>query len=123
MIHILFSRVFTLFMSFFLLIAPLPLSAVAKAMADRSAVAQEITTNIAQYEANLIDHNVDVAYVDLSREQSNIAEIVSLLSNLDQQSNSLLHKLNSHIKDEFSVAEYNAVVETLEYAESILQNN
>ncbi len=117
------SRYCSFILSFALLVAPLPLPAVAKAMADRSAIAQEITAQISTLEADIITQNQDALYIDLSKEYSNIAEIVSLLSDLDEHSDSLLHELRKHIEDGFSCAEYDAVIETLEYAETFLQKN
>src|SRR6266404_2118203 len=96
------SRYCSFFLSFTLLIAPLPVSA----------IEQEIT-----------EHISTALYIDLSKEKSNIAEIISQLSDLDEQDDSLLHQLNAHIKNGFFFAEYNAVVETLEYAASVINRN
>ena len=106
-------RFFSVFISLSLFIAPLPLPA----------IAQEITTTIAQFEADIIEQNPNAAYIDLSKEWSNIAEIISRLSDLDEQNDSLVHELNAHIKKGFSFAEYDAVLETLEYAAIVLQKN
>ena len=117
------SRGYSLFLSFALLVAPLPLSAVAKAMADRSAIAQDITKNISEFEADIIAQNPRISYVYLGKELSDIAQVIAQLSDLDEQENSPLHELNAHIKNGFSLAEYNATVETLEYAALMLRRN
>src|SRR6266404_4015511 len=100
------SYFFTITAVFSLLIAPLPLSA----------IAQEITEHISIIEKDIIAQNPDVSYVDLSKDHSNIAEIISQLSNLDEQPDSPVHQLNAYIKNGFSFAEYNEVLEVLEYA-------
>ena len=107
------TRFFSLFIACALFVAPLPLSA----------IAQEISTNISQFEADIIDQNPEAVYIDLSKERSNIGAIIAQLSDLDENDTSLLHELNKHIKNGFSFAEYNAVIETLEYATSIINKN
>ena len=62
-------------------------------------------------------------YVDLSRSHSNIAEIIAQLKDLDEQNNSLIHQLHEHIKNGFYFAEYDSVLETLEYAKLVLRKN
>src|SRR5438445_594672 len=119
----LYVRFLSLFISLSLFIAPLPLSAVAKAMADRSAIAEEMMSPIAQFEADIIEKNSDASYIELGKERSNIAEIVAILSYWDERDDSLLQALNKHIQNGFSVAEYDAVLEALEYAASVLQKN
>src|SRR5579872_7504054 len=99
-------RLCFLFISFSLLVAPLPLSA----------IAHEIAAGIAQFESSIITQNSDTVYVDLSEERSNIKAIISQLSNLDDTYDSPLHALREHIEKGFSIAEYDAVVEALEYA-------
>ncbi len=46
-----------------------------------------------------------------------------LLSDLDENNYSPLHELRKYIENGFSCAEYDAVIETLEYAETFLQKN
>jgi hypothetical protein len=106
-------RFYLFVLSFALLVAPLPLSA----------IAQEIVVDISHYEEDIIAQNPDASYVDLSKEMSKIAKIVSQLSDLDEQPDSLLHELNEHIKNGFSFAEYDAIIETLEYADLFLSQN
>jgi hypothetical protein len=65
----------------------------------------------------------DIAYIDLSKEESNIAKIIAHLSDLDEQPHSLIHQLNKHIQEGYDFAEYDAIIETLQYAESFLIHN
>lgn len=108
-----FSRFLFLFVSVFLLAAPLPLSA----------TAQEIAMNISEMEADIITQNSGESYVYLGRDRSNIADIIAQLCLLDEDLNSPLHKLNDHINNGFSIAEYDAVIDALEYAESLIHRN
>ena len=85
-------RFFSLLISLSLLVGPLPLSA----------IAEDITQHIATFEKDIIAQNPDIIYVDLSKERSNIAEIISQLSDLDEQPDSPIHQLNAHIKKGFS---------------------
>ena len=93
-------RFFSLLISVSSLTAPLQLSA----------LAEEIITNISQLETQSITQNQDTSYVDLDKDLSNIAEIISQLSSLDEHDDSILHKLCKHIKYGFSFAEYDAVI-------------
>src|SRR5438132_12752602 len=106
-------RFFSLIISFSLLIGPLPLSA----------IAQEIAMDISEVEADVIMQNPDMHYVYLGKDRSNIADIISQLSDWDEELNSPLHKLHNHINEGFSIAEYDSVMEALEYAESIIYKN
>jgi hypothetical protein len=101
------------FFIFFLSIASLSLFA----------ITQKIITPIAQFEADIITQNSDMRYIDLSKERSNIAEIIAVLSYWDEQNDSLLQALNKYIQNGFSFAEYDAVIEALEYAAIVLQKN
>ncbi len=106
-------RFFSLLIAISSLTAPLQLSA----------LAEEIITNMSPLKAQSITHNEDTSYVDFGTELSNIAEIISQLSDLDEKNDSILHELHKHIKNGSSFAEYDAVIATLEYAENILQKN
>ena len=108
-----YLRFLSLFMSCALLIAPLPLSA----------IAQEIVVNFSALEKDAIAENPYDDFLYLGKEVSNIARIVSQLSSLDQDKQSPLHELNNHIEDGFFLAEQNAVEQALEYAEKFLQKN
>src|ERR1700733_6572604 len=82
---------FGLFISFSMLVAPLPLSA----------IAQEIAMNISEIEAHVIMENPDVSYIYLGKDRSNIADIINQLCPLDDNNNSALHKLYEHIENGF----------------------
>ncbi len=97
-----------LFLSFSLLVIPLPLSATAENLVEDPYIFQ--------------CDNAD-SYVYLGQDASNIATIIEEINNLDDNSFSLLRELNEHIKNGFDCAEYDAVIETLEYAETVLQSN
>ena len=105
------SRFLSLFISFSLLVGPLPLSAIAEAIA----------ANLSDLEINNEIKKTDNSYVYLGKDVSNIAEIITRISNLDDQKNSPLAELKYHIEQGFFFAEYNAVIETLAYAETVLQ--
>jgi hypothetical protein len=106
MTHIYFSRFASLFISLSLLVAPLPLSAMAK--------------SISEMEVAIIDRNPDTSYVYFGEE---LKKIISQLNDLDDASDSPLCKLNQHIKDGYCIGECDAVVEALEYAERVVQKN
>src|SRR5579864_7970114 len=106
------SRTFYFTLSFFLFFAPLPVNA----------IANEMREDIAHFEEEVIAQNPDTLYVDLSEKRSNIKDIILQFSDLDDQKNSPLRALNEHIQQGFSIAEYDAVLEALEYAASIPNN-
>jgi len=65
----------------------------------------------------------NVAYVDLDKKISNISQVIFHISDLDDNKESPLHELKELIEHEFFVVEYDAIIETLKYAEIVLQNN
>jgi len=111
MANLRFSRFFSLLLSMSLMVAPLPLSS----------MVEDIV--ISKFEADFINNNADGPYVYLGKELSGITRVVAQISDLDDNDNSLLHALNRHLSNGFSCAEYNIALETLEYAESVLQRN
>ncbi len=113
MFKIRFSRFFYLFMSFSLLIAPLPLVA----------MVEDLAGNLSELEMSLIAENSNASYVFLDKQLSNLAGVIGAISKLDDNENSMLHTLNKHITRGFHYAEHDAVLETLAYAEDILQKN
>src|SRR5271170_93940 len=98
MTRIHFSSLF----SVMLLLSPLPLPA----------MVQEIT-NISECEADVIAHNADARYIYLGKDHSPLAEIVADISAWDEDKNSLVCQLNTHINDGYSIAFKDAVLETL----------
>src|SRR3990172_9770739 len=106
-------RFFYLFMSFSLLVAPLPVSA----------LAEDLVISVSEFESTVVAENPDVSYVHFDKELSDIARVIAQISNLDDSNDSSLHALNKHLSNGFSCAEYDVVLETLEYAENVLQDN
>jgi hypothetical protein len=104
------SQVFSLLILFSLLVVPLSLFS----------LAEEIIMNISECEADAIAQNSDGLYIDLSKERSNLAEIVADISAWDENKNSLVCQLNTYINDGYSIAFKDAVLETLAYAESVV---
>src|SRR5438477_8405092 len=102
-----FPRFFYLFLSFTLLIAPLPMVA----------IAAEVGEKISEMEIDIISQNPDINYIYLGSDESNIANVVSQLCKWDEDLDSPLHKLHNHINEGFSIAEFDSVMEALEYAE------
>jgi hypothetical protein len=112
MFHIRCSRFLSLLMSFALLIAPLPVIAIAE---DLGAAISHIAMNN--------DDSSQVSYVYLGKDRSNIIEVITNISTLDDQKNSPLTELQQHFKQDFLFAEYNAIFEVVAYAQAILQEN
>ena len=105
------SRFFSLFLSLSLLVAPLPLAA----------MTQDISLSLSEWETSVVSNNTDESYLYLGKELSNIAEVISHINDLDEHVNSPLAELAGYIKQGFLFAEYNDVIETLDYAATILQ--
>jgi hypothetical protein len=105
-----FSRCLSLYLSISLLVAPLPLSA----------AAQSIIIPISEIEADIVTRNPNTSYVYCGAE---FAGIIAQLSALDHSDNSPLHIFQEYVTRGPRLVEYNAVVETLAYAEHFLQNN
>ena len=113
MFKVKYLRSFYMLLSFALLVAPLPLSA----------IAEEIAVNISDMEAHIIEQNPDTTYIYLGKDKSNISDIVSQLCDFDEDCNSPLHKLHEHINNGFFIAEYDAIMEVLEYAQAVIHKN
>src|SRR5260221_3725373 len=62
-------------------------------------------------------------YVYLGKNLSNLYEVVSAISEFDENDSSILHELKRHIEEDFSVGMYDFVIEALGYAETVLQAN
>ena len=108
-----FYQLFYLFLSFSLLMGPLPIVA----------MAEEIGQYISETEKDILAANPENSYIYLGKDQSKIADFISEVCSLDDDINSPLHKLNEHINNGYWIAEYDAVMEALEYAESVLYKN
>ncbi len=107
------SRFFSLIISCALLVAPLPLSA----------IAQDIIENISASDIAIITRHSDESYIYLGKESSAIAQLISDISSLDNDNSSPIHRLQKHITDGFTVGQYDAVIEALTYADQILNDN
>ncbi|HSC24970.1 MAG TPA: hypothetical protein VLB80_02005, partial [Candidatus Babeliales bacterium] len=108
-----FYRFFSLFISFSLLIAPLPLHT----------IAQDILINLSLYEIDHIAKNTNASYIYLGKELSDIVDVITKVSNLDSDINSPLYEFKNHIKEGILIAEYDSVIEVLLYAKLILESN
>ena len=60
--------------------------------------------------------NADVRYLHLGKEFSNLYEVVSRISKLEDNHESVLYELKTHIENGFSIGLYDAVLEALDYA-------
>src|SRR3990172_2049946 len=108
-----FSRSFYLFLSFSLLVAPLPISA----------IAEDIVIHLSNLEVAVLAENPHLSYIHFDKNLSDITRIISEINELDKNLNSPIRTLNQHISSGFSYAEYSTVLEALEYAEKFLHNN
>jgi hypothetical protein len=104
------SRFFGFFLSFTLLIAPLPLLA----------IAENIVENLADIEIEAISYQDDT-YVYLGKELSDVYRIVSAIKDLDDNDDSSLYKLHKHIENGFYIGQTESVEEALWYAEQVLE--
>src|SRR6266478_1137757 len=93
------SYFFTITAVFSLLIAPLPLSAMVQESFGEA-------------------HDT---YICLGQDLSNIGDIITHIKDLDDSDNSPLNGLHEYIKDGFLVGEYDAVLEALIYAETVVE--
>jgi hypothetical protein len=120
-IHV--PRYFSFVLSFALIIAPLPLSAVAKAMTDRPAMMEGMQYNISEIERDIINESPHNIYLYLGENASNIKRVVQKLSDFDTEFNSPLHQLKNHLDSGFVVGESNAIIDALAYAQITLDEN
>ncbi len=107
------SRFFSLTLALSLLLAPLPLSAMTNSM----------ISSISEAEIHIINEDPDNTYISLESNSSDIGKIISYIIDLDNNKNSILTELQEYIENGGLIAQYDAVVEALEYAESVLQNS
>ncbi|HSC24950.1 MAG TPA: hypothetical protein VLB80_01905 [Candidatus Babeliales bacterium] len=109
--HLLISRACSFLLSFMLLVGPLPLSA----------VAQNIMHTISEFEKNKIKEESENHYIYLGEDLSNIGAVISTISDLDQDPNSPVHELKKHLDEGFIIGHFNAVAESIEHAQLVLQ--
>ena len=107
------SRFLALLLSFSLLVAPLPISA----------MSQLIAVPLSEIEVDIVSLHPDTSFVYCGKERSKLTDILSQIKELDENNNSPLQELCKHIESGFFLAEYNEVIDTLAYAEIILQKN
>ena len=135
------SRFCSFFISFTLLISPLPLPAFAQAMADRPAFAKAefilssgegadrpaiiegIQPNLSEFEIIQINESPESTYLYLGQDASNIKRVVQRLSDFDTDLNSPLHQLKTHLEDGFVIGESDAIKDAVEYAQITLDKH
>src|SRR5581483_12328108 len=104
------SQFCALFLSFLLLISPLPLTAI-------------IETTM-QYEAEMKQHEQmfdDNSYVHLDKQPHSIAELVAAMCAIDDNEMSPFHELNHYIADGLMIADRTDILRVLEYADWFLE--
>src|SRR5258708_4624444 len=111
--HIRLPRLLSFLLSFALLIAPLPLSA----------MAEYIVVPISDLQSELTIVNSDHTYIYLGKELSNIGSVLSAISTLETYQNSPLIQLNNYIEKGLFLANHDDIADILYYAENVLQNN
>ncbi len=115
-IHI--SQVFSLVVSLALLVGSLPIAA-----DESSAVHNDsdiVIVHVSQTELEEVFNNPKRSYLYIGKDASNIADIIEQLVQFDDNKDSLLWGLHKHIQRGFVVSNYNAIVDTLAYAERLI---
>lgn len=74
---------------------------------------------------NIIMQNQDISYIYLGAEKSDIVKTLAQISNLSSVStnDSPLNQFNDYVATGTAVASYDAVIDVLQYAEGVLQND
>ncbi len=67
--------------------------------------------------------NSGIKYVYLGKDSSDLYEVVSAISALDENGESIIHELRKHLEEDFAIGSYDFVIEALGYAETVLQGN
>jgi endosialidase-like protein len=94
-------------------------SSSAQVIADR----QEVQIYLSELELQEIFKDPTRSYVYVGREISRIADLMTELSKLDNDQESLVHRLKNHIERGFNIGNYDGVAQALEYAEQLLEKN
>ena len=110
-IHV--SYFFSLFMSLALLILPLPLSA----------MAEDILLGIPSHDQNILMHHADESYIYLGQDLSGIGQLISEIASLDDNNNSPIAELKSHIDSGCNVAQYDAIMQAIDYMQIVLHES
>src|SRR5579872_1296626 len=111
MYHQNIKKLYMLFIAGTLLVSSLPVAA----------IAQDIAVNISEWHTDIINQDSDPSYIYLGKELSNIAEVLSQISGLEQTNNSPLYELKKHIDNGFLFIEYDEIIQMVEYAQSVIQ--
>src|SRR5579863_9200259 len=113
MLNIRFSPLHSLITSCALLLSPLPLSA----------MSQDIIVKLSNVEQQYITENSDHIHIYLGKDVSNIIHVLLRIKDLDNNQSSPLHAFAHHIEQGFVIEDYDTILEILNYAETILDNN
>jgi hypothetical protein len=84
---------------------------------------QNIHIYLSEIEVQEIFNNPDRAYVYLGKEVSLIAQVITEISILESNKNSLVWSLTDHIEKGFVIGNYDAVLQSLKEAQIVLLNN
>ena len=84
---------------------------------------KEVQIHLSELELQEIFKDPTRSYVYVGREVSRIADLMTELSKLDDDQESLVHRLKNHIERGFNIGNYDGVAQALEYAEQLLQKN
>ena len=111
--HLKLPYIFSLFISLILLISPLPLSA----------MAEDVLLNMVEHDKNILINHDDELYIYLGKNMSNIARLIVEVGALDNNSHSPIVQLKHHIDKGYNIAQYDAVIEVIQYMQTILYKN
>ncbi len=111
--HMYYSKLFTIIISFTLLIAPLPLMA----------ITEEIIDSLSAIEKEILINNKDKNYIYLGENLDNIKTIIAKIKILDPYKESILDNFNDHIAKGFLLISTHDLLETLQYANQVIEYN
>src|SRR5438477_9237802 len=103
--HIRLNSFFAFFLSFTLLISPLPITAM-------------LENNVQELHK---EQTTQESYIHLTNEKYNIADFISTVSSLDADNESPVHALKKYISNGFLIALKEEVLQVLGYAEWLLE--
>src|SRR5579863_1846768 len=106
--HIRPSQLCSLFLSFMLLISPLPLAAMAESFVEQNQ----------QENDNFIEGD---SYIYLHNKLHNVAEFIHTISALDNDLESPMHTFKQYIADGFTIALQGEVLRVFGYADWLLE--
>jgi hypothetical protein len=78
---------------------------------------------VSKEELSEVLDNSDTDYDYLGAEFSSLYEVIAQISQLEDSENSVLTELKNHIENGFSIGLHKAVLDALEYAEQVLEDN